>query len=340
MTRGSTLSRQHEVVGLAPAALLELYSLMTMTRLFDERVWTLNRQGRIAIAASCQGHEAAQMGSALALRRGHDLFFIYYRDLAVSFTLGVTPREMMLSFYGKAGEPFSGGRQVFMHGCYPTLRIYNPSNVVGAHLPQAAGAALATKMRREDAVVIAYFGDGGASPGDCHEAMNFAGVHRLPIIFFCENNGWAISVPQRRQMAIEDIAQRACGYGFPGVTVDGTDLLAVYQATREAAARARRGEGPTLIEAKVARLMPHTTDDSDLYRGKEYVEALRVTRDPLQRLKEYLRMEGAMDQSTEEDIVERARQAVEDATAYAETAPWPDPAELSEHVQSSERQVA
>jgi 2-oxoisovalerate dehydrogenase E1 component alpha subunit len=262
-------------------------------------VWLLNRQGKIAIATSCQGHEAAQIGSAWALRRGHDLFFIYYRDLAVSFTLGVTSQEMMASFYGKAADPFSGGRQVFMHGCYPSLNIYNPSNVVGSQLPQAVGAALAAKMLRENRVVIVYFGDGASSQGECHEAMNFAGIHELPVIFFCENNGLAISVPQCQQMSGESLAARGTGYGFPGVEVDGSDLLAVYEATSEAAARARRGDGPTLIDAKVARLMPHTTDDSDRYRKREEVEFLKATADPLKKLKALLEGEELLDEALE-----------------------------------------
>jgi len=318
--------------GLSGEDLLNMYSLMVMTRLFDERVWLLNRQGKIPIAASCQGQEAAQIGSARALRRGHDIFFPYYRDLGVAFTLGVTPREMMASFWGKVGDPFSGGRQVFMHGCYPSLNIYNTSNVVGAHILQAAGAALTAKMRREDRVAIVHFGDGASSQGECHEAMNFAGIHKLPLIFLCENNGFAISVPLCKQVANESVAGRAAGYGFPGIEVDGTDILAVYEATTEAAARARRGDGPTLIEAKVVRLKPHTTDDSDRYRDKEYVELLRATADPLKKLKAYLQEAGRLDERLDQEFVERGQQLVDDATDYAEAAPWPDPAELQKNV--------
>jgi 2-oxoisovalerate dehydrogenase E1 component alpha subunit len=336
LAHGDIVTRVYTEAGLTGEELLTIYSTMVMTRCFDERVWLLNRQGKIAIATSCQGHEAAQMGSAWALRRGHDLFFLYYRDLAVSFALGVTPQEMMASFYGKAADPFSGGRQVFMHGCYPSLNIYNPSNVVGSQLPQAVGAALATKMLGEDRVVIVYFGDGGSSQGECHEAMNFAGIHKLPVIFFCENNGLAISVPQCQQMSGESLATRAAGYGFPGVEVDSSDLLAVYEATYEAAIRARRGDGPgdgpTLIEAKVARLMPHTTDDSDRYRKAEEVKFLRATADPLKKLKALLEKEGLLDEAAEEELVQWGRQVAEEATAYAEAAPWPEVTELGKHV--------
>lgn len=325
-------AERYTEVGLSGEDLLNMYSLMVITRFFDERVWLLNRQGKIPIAASCQGQEAAQIGSAWALRRGHDIFFPYYRDLGVCVTLGVTPREMMASFWGKAGDPFSGGRQVFMHGCYPSLNIYNTSNVVGAHILQAAGAALATKMQQEDRVVIVHFGDGASSQGECHEAMNFAGIHKLPLIFFCENNGFAISVPLCKQVANESVAGRAAGFGFPGIEVDGTDLLAVYEATAAAAERARQGEGPTLIEAKVVRLMPHTTDDNDRYRDKEYVEFLKATADPLKKLKAYLQESGLLDERQDQEFVERGKQLVDDATNYAEAAPWPDAAELHRNV--------
>ena len=198
-----------------------------------------------------------------ALRPGRDLFYTYYRDLAVLLALGMTPAEVMLGFLAKDGERMSGARQFPLHGAYPDLGAVNLSNVVGTQVPQAVGAALAARMRGEDTVVIVYFGDGASSVGDCHEAMNFAGVHRLPVIFFCENNGYAISVPRSRQMAVENVAGRAEGYGMPGVIVDGCDVVAIYEATTEAAARARSGRGPTLIEAMVERYLPHTSDDDD-----------------------------------------------------------------------------
>ena len=178
------------------------------------------------------------------------------------------------------GEPFSGARQFPTHGTYSKYGIVNLSNVVGTQVPQAAGVALASKMRGEDTVTIVYFGDGATSSGDCHEGMNFAGIHKLPVIFFCENNGYAISVPLAKQMAVANVADRAEAYGMPGVTIDGCDIAAVYEATAEAAARARTGEGPTLIEARVERYLPHTSDDDDRrYRSLDEIKEARK-RDP------------------------------------------------------------
>ena len=177
--------------------------------------------------------------------------------------LGMTPADIMRGFMARDGEPLSGARQFPTHGAHAELKLVNLSNVVGTQIPQAVGAALASKLRGDDAVTIVYFGDGASSVGDCHEAMNFAAIHRLPVIFFCENNGYAISVPLSAQMAVASVASRAQGYGMPGVVVDGTDAAAVYEAAFAAAARARSGGGPTLIEAMVERYLPHTSDDDD-----------------------------------------------------------------------------
>ena len=194
--------------------LLDLYREMVLCRTLDERIWMLNRQGKAAIVASAQGHEAAQLGSASALRRGTDRFFIYYRDLAVQLHLGLTPTQIMLGYMGKEGEPLSGGRQFPSQGVLPKANLFNLSNVVGTQIPQAVGSALVSKIRGDGAVTITYFGDGATSTGDCHESMNFAGVHRLPIIFFYENNKYAISVPISLQMAVADLSARVKGYGL------------------------------------------------------------------------------------------------------------------------------
>ena len=312
--------------------LLEVYRQMVLCRTLDERVWQLNRQGKAAIVASAQGHEAAQMGSVLALRKGHDLFYIYYRDIAVLVSLGMTPIEIMLGYVAKAGEPLSGGRQFPTHGAYPKHRVVNLSNVVGTQIPQAVGAALATKMRGEDAVTIVYFGDGASSVGDCHEGMNFAAIHKLPVIFFCENNGYAISVPLSRQMAVEGVAGRAEGYGMPGIVIDGTDMVAAYEATREAAARARAGDGPTLIEAQVERYLPHTSDDDDSrYRPRADIEEARK-RDPLKLLKKRLMATGGLTDEADQTFVADARREVDEATDFADAAPYPGTESFYDHV--------
>ena len=317
---------------LDDSTLLEIYGKMVLSRTLDERIWMLNRQGKAAIMASSQGHEAAQIGSVYALRRGTDQFYIYYRDLAVMLTLGMTPREIMLGFTAKVGEPLSGARQFPTHGAYPELGLINLSNVIATQLPQAVGAALAIRMRREEGIVIAYFGDGASSFGDSHEAMNFAAIHKLPVIFMCENNKYATSVPQRRQMAIDSVASRAEGYGMPGISIDGCDVLAVYEGVSEAAVRARSGDGPTLVEAQVERYLPHTSDDDDTrYRPREEIEEARL-RDPLKLLGEHLNALGILDEASDERIQAEARAEVNTVTDEVEAADYPETYDFFEHV--------
>ena len=305
---------------------------MRLARAIDERMWLINRQGRAPFVISCQGQEAAQVGSAAALKPGHDWVAPYYRDAGVILHFGQTARDQMLSFFARREDPNSGGRQMPGHYGCKRLKILTGGSPVGTQLLHAAGIALASKIRKEDAVTAVYFGEGGASQGDAHEAMNFAGIHRLAVLFICENNGYAISVPQRRQMAIENVADRAAGYGFPGVVVDGNDVLAVYEATVRAVARARRGEGPTLIEAKTYRLTAHSSDDDDRrYRQADEV-ALWKKKDPIQRYAKYLRDAGVLSDDTEQEITERVTNEVDEATEYAENAPDPSPDDLSEHV--------
>ena len=312
--------------------LLAIYRRMVLCRTLDERLWLLNRQGKAAIVASAQGHEAAQMGSVWALRKGHDQFYIYYRDLAVLLSLGMTPREIMLGFLARADEPLSGARQFPTHGAYPKYKIVNLSNVVATQIPQAVGAALASKMRGEDTVTIVYFGDGASSVGDCHEGMNFAAVHSLPVVFFCENNKYAISVPLSKQMAVEGVAGRAEGYGMPGLVIDGADVTAAYEATSEAAARARAGEGPTLIEAMVERYLPHTSDDDDTrYRERAEIEEARK-QDPLKILRDQLATLDGLSDGLDAQIHADAKREIDEATEFAEVAPYPPTADFQDHV--------
>jgi 2-oxoisovalerate dehydrogenase E1 component alpha subunit len=319
-------------VALTDEQLLAVYQRMVLCRTLDERVWMLNRQGKAAIVASAQGHEAAQMGSVWALKSGTDRFYLYYRDLAVLVALGMTPAEIMAGFTAKQGEPLSGARQFPVHGAHADLGIVNLSNVVGTQIPQAVGSAMASKMRGEDGVTICYFGDGAASTGDCHEGMNFAAVHRLPIIFLCENNGYAISVPLSKQMAVDSVASRAEGYGMPGVVVDGTDVVAVYEATSEAAARARAGQGPTIVETMVERYLPHTSDDDDSrYRLREDIEEARK-RDPVKILGQKLVSLGVLDPAIDERFHSEGRMAVDEATELTDQAPYPGTDGFFDHV--------
>ncbi len=318
--------------GLSNDDLLDMYRVMVLSRNLDERIWLLNRQGKAAIVASSQGHEAAQVGAVKATDPARDHYLIYYRELCTALALGVTPTELLLGFLAREGEPMSGARQFPLHGAHPRLDIVSISNVIAAHMPQAVGFALADKMRGLDAVTIAYFGDGSASMGDTHEAMNFAGIHRLPVVFFCENNRYAISVPLAMQMAIENISARAAGYGFPGVTIDGTDPVAAYEAMTAAVERARDGGGPTLVEAMVERLFPHTSDDDHTrYRSAEDLERMRE-RDPLDLTERQLRERGTLDDATKESIWDRARLAVNEATEAAEAADFPDTGDFYRHL--------
>ena len=314
--------------GLTTEDLADYYAKLVLVRTVDERIWALNRQGKVPIAASCQGHEAAQLGSLLAaLKDGNCFLFPYYRDLALKIAAGLTPTQVMLSFMGKAGEPYSNGRQFPLQGADLPNRIIQISNVVSAGLTQSVGYALACTMLEDRTVVLVYFGDGGASQGETHEAMNFAGVHRLPVIFVCENNGYAISVPQRKQMNVEDVASRAAGYGFPGFVVDGMDFVQSYEATRHAIDHARE-QGPVLLEMKVERLMPHTTDDDDRrYRPRDEVEEARK-RDPVVTLADQLIQQGILTQAQVDDIRAEAMEQVDLATDAADAASPPDRATL------------
>lgn len=318
--------------GLTPECLVEAYRQMTLVRTLDERIWMMNRQGKVPIAASGQGHEAAQLGSLLAAQQdGNCFLFPYYRDLSIKMAVGLTPTQVMLSFMGKAGDPYSNARQFPLQGADLKHKVIQLSNVVAAGLTQAVGYALGCQMLGDGTVTLVYFGDGASSQGETHEAMNFAGVHKLPIVFICENNGYAISVPQRMQMAIGDVAARAEGYGFPGLVIDGMDLLASYEATREAIGRARR-EGPAMLEMKVERLMPHTTDDDDSrYRPREEVEAAKL-RDPLVLFGDWLQEQGYLTAAQQAGYKAAATRAVNEATDAAEAAISPDAGEMGKHV--------
>lgn len=325
--------------GLDAAALLDLYRTMVLVRTIDERVWALNRQGKAALVASCQGHEAAQLGTVWALRaHAPDYFcFAYYRDLAIWVAQGLSAQDVLLGYTAKAGEPISGARQFPMHGSAVRLKVMNLSNVVAAHVTHGVGWALAARLRGQRAVSAVFFGDGAASQGDVHEAMNFAAIHKLPVVFFCENNRYAISVPLAKQMAVAHVAERAAAYSMPGVTVDGTDVLAVYRAAAHAITLAVDGGGPSLVEYDVERYLPHTSDDDDShYRPRAEVEAGRL-RDPLKRLRELLLSAGLLTEVRDAELRDAARADVDAATDAAEAAPYPDASDFDAHVYGETR---
>ncbi|MEJ7631574.1 MAG: thiamine pyrophosphate-dependent dehydrogenase E1 component subunit alpha [Rubrobacteraceae bacterium] len=330
MTTEKTRAR-HETLDLEEADLKSIYRAMLVARRVDERSWILNRQGKAAFVISCQGQEAAQIGAAYNLRPGHDYLYPYYRDSGMTLLLGQTPRGQFLSLMGKKEDPNSAGRQMPGHFSSRELNIVTSSAPVGVQYPQAAGTALAFKMRGEDGVVMACGGEASTSGGDWHEAMNFSGIHDLPVIFLVENNVYAISVPSKFQVA-GSIAKRAEGYGFPGHEVDGNDVLAVYEAAKEAVERARRGDGPTLIEAKTYRMTAHSSDDDDRrYREREEIEAWRL-KDPIIRFEKYLFENGLLDEDEKEAMDAEIKAFVAEASDYAENAPFAEPEEALDRV--------
>jgi pyruvate dehydrogenase E1 component alpha subunit len=302
---------------IPPDDLKRMYRAMLLARRLDERMVRLQRQGRIGTFAPLKGQEAAQIGSVATLTGG-DWMVPSFRETAAMLWRGWPIEQMLMFFAGylEGGCPAPGQRD---------LPITIP---VSTQLPHAVGIAYAAQYKDDDAVVMAYFGDGATSEGDFHEAANFAGVWHVPIVFLCQNNQWAISVPLKKQTHSRTIAQKALAYGFPGIQVDGNDLLAVYAATSEAVARARAGDGPTLIECVTYRLGVHTTaDDPTKYRSDDEVKAWEK-KDPLTRLVPYLERKGLLTPGLEEDIDAEIAAAVE----RFESMPPPDPLTVFDHV--------
>src|SRR5947208_5934823 len=281
-------------LGLSSDDLLEMYLLVALSRAVDERMWVLNRAGRIPFVISGQGHEGAQVGIAWAFKRGHDWIAPFYRSIATCLTFGMSPRDIMTAQYATANDPSSGGRQMPGHYGSHQHNLVSVSSPVATQLLHAVGIALAAKIRKTGQVALTTMGEGSSNQGDVHEGLNFAAIHKLPFVFVVENNGYAISVPAAKEVSVEDVADRASGYGIPGVVVDGADVLACYKASKEAVDLARAGGGPTLIEAKVTRLTGHSSDDQQTkYRTQEELESEKA-RDPLPRFRAQLQDAGIL----------------------------------------------
>ncbi|PEX20167.1 2-oxoisovalerate dehydrogenase [Bacillus cereus] len=324
--------KRHEELGLSDEQVLEMFRTMLLARKIDERMWLLNRAGKIPFVISCQGQEAAQVGAAFALDREKDYALPYYRDMGVVLAFGMTAKELMLSAFAKAGDPNSGGRQMPGHFGQKKNRIVTGSSPVTTQVPHAVGIALAGKMEKKDLVTFVTFGEGSSNQGDFHEGANFAGVHKLPVIFMCENNKYAISIPVEKQLACKNVSDRAIGYGMPGYTIDGNDPLAVYKAVKEAAVRGRRGEGPTLIETVSYRLTAHSSDDDDrVYRDKEEVEEAKK-KDSIITFAAYLKEAGVLTEESEKQMLDEIMHIVNEATEYAENAPYAAPEDALKHV--------
>lgn len=324
-------------VELSRENLLEMYWLMVLSRRLDERAWVLHRQGKIAFHISAIGHEAAQIGAAFAIRRGKDWLVPYYRDLSMLLALGLTPKEFMLGLMGKKGEPSSGARQMPSHWSLKRANVVSQSSPVATQTPHASGIGFGIKMRGDDSVVLTTIGEGSTSQGEWYEAVNWAAVHKLPVIFLIENNVYAISVRQERQMAVAHAADKAMGLGLPGLTVNGLDPLEVHRVVSDAVARARAGDGPTVVEATVHRMTPHSSDDDDrTYRTREEMEAIKA-QDPVELFRMRLMGESILSEKAEAEINDRAKVEVEQAVAHATAAHYPDVSEATYPIFAEDR---
>lgn len=308
---------------LTRADLHTLLYWMRLTRAFDERVRLLYNQGRIPGAAFSQrGHEAISVGASFTLA-ADDVVAPMHRDLGAYLLRGLTPRRIMAQMMGRA-TGVSRGRDVNTHGMGDLgLGIIGFISPLPDSMPLAVGAAMAFQYRGEARVAMTWFGDGSSSQGGAHESLNLAAVLRAPVVFICENNGYAYSTPISKQLAVENIADRALGYGMPGVVVDGNDVLAVVEVTQAAVDRARRGEGPTLIEAKTMRMLGHAFHDDASYVPPALIEEW-TARDPLLRYERQLREAGMLDDDELAALDERIAAEVDDAVEFAENSPWPD----------------
>jgi len=302
---------------LSPKEIQSLYEGMILSRVFDEKALALQREGRLGTYAPVRGQEATQVGSAFALDPA-DWVFPAFREMGVGIVRAI-PMRMLFQYW--SGD--ERGSDVPIH------RHYFPTSIpVGTHLPHAVGAAWAARHRKDPVVVAVYFGDGATSKGDFHEAMNMAGVFRLPVVFICQNNQWAISVPLRRQTATPTLAQKAIAYGFEGIQVDGNDVFAVYKTAKEAADRARSGGGPTFIECLTYRMGDHTTaDDASRYRTEEMVKPW-IAKDPIERLRKYMEKQNLWTSSYGDQVKAEAERRVAESVREFEEQPPQDPSDM------------
>ncbi len=311
---------------LTSEELLELYYYMRLMRAIEDRAWVLATQGRlVGRLYTGHGQEAIPVGSAYALQP-EDIIAPMYRDMGALLIRGIAPGEIFAQYMGKRTSS-NRGKDSGLHIGDLRRGLIGMISILPDSLPVAVGAALTFKIRKEPRVALTYFGDGATSTGGFHEGVNTAAVLRVPAIFICENNQWALSTPNEKEFAVENIADRAAGYGIPGVIVDGNNVLQVYRATREAAERARAGGGPTLIEAKTMRMKGHSMIDSAHYVPPEQLEAW-AARDPIQRFAQYLRKQKALDEKLDHEIGLRIEREVDEGIEWAERQPDPVPQDV------------
>ena len=304
-----------KVPAIPDATLQRIFDVMMLVRIMDDRMMRLQRQGRLGFYMKSIGEEASHF--AVAALRDSDWVFPSYREQGAWFWRGYSVQQYIDQLFGNVDDPIKG-RQMPVHHSANWLNLVSISSPVGTQIPQAVGAAYAAKVMGKDDVAMVYFGEGTSSTGEFHVGMNFAGVWKAPCVFICRNNGWAISVPKEKQTASKTFAAKAVGYGMPGVRVDGNDLLAVWQAAYEAIERARAGDGPTLIEALTYRVQGHSSsDDPSVYRDPKEPE-IWEKRDPINRLRNYMRHRGLWTEGWEKDLSERYNQAITDALAASD----------------------
>jgi 2-oxoisovalerate dehydrogenase E1 component alpha subunit len=315
-----------------PELLVAMLRNMLLQRAVDTRGFALNRQGKIPIAMGSEGHEAVQTGTGFAFKRGRDSLWVYYRNTGIILACGFELRDVFRSQFARTTDR-TGGRSIINHITDRAKGIASLSSIIASQCTHAAGAAYAYKLRGEtDRIALCTFGEGATSEGEWHEALNFATVQKLPVVFVCENNRWAISTPQRKQMAVEDVADRAAGYGMEGVVIDGFDPLAVYDAVVRAREKAVAGGGPTLIEAKCYRFLSHTTDDDDrTYRSREEVE-LRRAEDPVPKFAAHLVALGILTAADVENVRSELAREVDRLTDEVELEPLPPGRDLYTNV--------
>jgi pyruvate dehydrogenase E1 component subunit alpha len=317
---------------LAKQDAIRMYTEMLRLRLLDQRMLTLQRQGRIGFYGTATGEEAAVIGSAFALRKD-DWIFPALRQGGAALMRGYPLIEYISQCMGNSGDR-TKGRQMPSHYCYRPANFVSWSSCIATQIPHAAGTAWAMKLRGDQNIAIAYMGDGATSEGDFHVAMNFAGVFKVPVLFFCQNNQWSISVNVKQQTASESIAMKSIAYGFDGAVVDGNDAVAVYNVTSKAAESVRGGNGPFLIEALTYRMGAHSSsDDPRMYRSDEEVEEWRK-RDPIQRMQKYLEENDYWNEKDQSLLEEKLNQEILEAVAAAEKLPPPSRETLFEDVYS------
>ena len=304
---------------------------MLLARRIDDTMWTLRRQGKGHFVVSAAGHEAIGAAVGLAVDTEQDFLAPHYRDLTACLAWGLQPRDVMAHYFGRATDPCSGGRQPYAHWGSTQRHIISQEGPQPNVVSHGVGVAYANRALGSKAIVWIGFGDGGAQKGEVHEAMNFAAIHKLAVVFCVENNLYTQSVPLRLESSVPSLAVRAAGYGMPGVSVDGMDLLALYPVAREAVQRARAGEGPSLIEARAYRYMPNTSNDDDTrYRSRKEVEEWRA-RDPILGLRRRLAEQGVLTADGAEALEGEVQDEVAGAAAWAEAEPDAEPQHVLRH---------